>query len=191
MRLAPVRRMLVEPVSDVIASVQDMHTPVASAVVPLTQLQSLIQDMHTPVAGAVVPLTQLQSLIQDMLTPVAGAVALTISRLIQDMLTPVAGAVVPAATAVRVLRLLVGHRRDGAAGRIGRPRRCWAVAGRGCVGGDAMAAGPTACRHRGWAVGRQHHRGWDARGRLRHPVSEYTVANGEYPIRMHHRGSLR
>ena len=48
------------PVSDVIALIQDMLTPVAGAVVPLTQLQSLIQDMLTPVAGAVVPLTQLQ-----------------------------------------------------------------------------------------------------------------------------------
>ena len=95
MRSEPVPH-LVEPVSDVIASVQDMPTPVAGAVVPLTQLQSLVQDMLTPVAGAVVPLTQLQSLIQDMLTPVAGAVVpLTpLQSLIQDMLTPVAGAVV-------------------------------------------------------------------------------------------------
>ncbi len=34
----------------------------------------MIQDLLTPVAGGVVPLTQLPSLIQDLLTPVAGAV---------------------------------------------------------------------------------------------------------------------
>ena len=90
---------MVGPVSDVIASIQDMLTPVAGAVVPLTQLQSdlysfllsiagmapvpnllgpvsdviaLIQDMLTSVAGAVVPLTQLQSDLYSFLVGIAG-----------------------------------------------------------------------------------------------------------------------
>ena len=82
-------RHLVEPVSDVSASVQDMPTPVAGAVVPLTQLQSLIQDLLTPVVGAVVPLTQLQSdLYSFLLDP-------DLIALVQDLLTPAVGAVVP------------------------------------------------------------------------------------------------
>ena len=75
-----------------VASVQDMLTSVAGAVVPLTQLQSdlysfllgiagvapvsdviaLIQDMLTSVAGAVVPLTQLQSDLYSFLLGIAG-----------------------------------------------------------------------------------------------------------------------
>ena len=78
----------VGPVSDDIASVQDMLTPVAGAVVPLTQLQSdlysfllgsdgiaSVQDMLTSVPGAIVLLTQLQSDLSSFLLGIAGAEA--------------------------------------------------------------------------------------------------------------------
>ena len=58
-RRLPMRRrrfpMWSAPVSDVIALVQDMLTPVAGAVVPLTQLQSDLYSFLLGIAGAPVP----------------------------------------------------------------------------------------------------------------------------------------
>ena len=56
---------------------------------------ALIQDMPTPVAGAVVPLTQLQSDLYSFLLGIAGVAPVSdVIALVQDMLSSVAGAVV-------------------------------------------------------------------------------------------------
>ena len=51
----------VAPVSDVIALIQDMLTPVAGAVVPLTQLQSDLYSFLSGIAG-VAPVPNLVAL---------------------------------------------------------------------------------------------------------------------------------
>ncbi len=119
---------------------------------PVSDVSALVQDMLTSVAGAVVPLTQLQSDLYSFLLGIAGVAPVSdVSALVQDMLTSVAGAVVPLAQLpLRPFFLLVGHRRGAArSGRSGRHPRPWAVGSRGCVGGVAIAAGPATCGYLG------------------------------------------
>ena len=171
---------LAAAVSNPVAAVTDAVAPVTHAVAPVSNAVAPVSNAVAPVTHAVAPVTNAVAPVTewggagyrwggagtDGVAPVPDGVALAsdVIALMQDMLTSVAGAVVP----LTQLQSDLSSFLLGIAGAepvvAGLGGRCWAVGGRGCVGGVAIAAGPTTCRCPGRAGGRQRNRDCNALG---------------------------